>query len=132
LAEALGGKGMYDEALDIYRKMFAGNAEITTALEDGFEKAGYKGAARAVADLIAERQRKTGNIGDLPVSGIYLEAGEYELAIDWYEKAFENHSPNLPLIATPSFNPLHDESLRSNPWFQEVLRKMNLPVELKE
>jgi tetratricopeptide (TPR) repeat protein len=138
LAEALGGKGMYDEALDIYRKMFAGNAEYTKALEDGFEEAGYKGAFRALADLMAEHAeqlRKTGKgIQGFAwfLSEIYLEAGDYELAIDWKEKFYEYHNPNTPLIGMPRLNPLHDEALRSSPRFQELLRKMNLPVDEEE
>ena len=60
LAQMLGQKGMYDEQLAINRKILAYDAELTTALEDGFEKAGHKGAYRAVADLMAERYGKPG------------------------------------------------------------------------
>ncbi|MFC2161843.1 protein kinase [Acidobacteriota bacterium] len=125
-------KGMYDEALAIYREMWADDAEVAAAIEAGFEKAGYKGAARAVAGLLAERYARGENIGAQRISGIYKEAGDYELAIDWLEKAFENHEPNMPYIGMPSFDPLRDESLRSYPRFQDLLHKMNLPVDEKE
>jgi pentatricopeptide repeat protein len=125
IGNAYAAKGMYDEALAIYRKMYADDAELTEALEDGFKKAGYKGAARAVADLMAER-----SAWRMGIANTYLSAGEYELAIDWYEKAYEEHDPNMVLIGMPK-GP-HDESLRSNPRFQELLRKMNLPVDEKE
>jgi TolB-like protein/predicted Ser/Thr protein kinase len=131
LADALGGKGMYDEAFATFRKMFPNNAEIAAALEDGFEKAGYEGAYRAVADHFAEGYTGWG-IGELFISNIYLKAGDYELAIDWIEKAYEYHNPNLPLIGIPKLNPLHNEALRSNQRFQELLRKMNLPVDEKK
>ena len=42
LGLALSAKGMYDEALAIYRRVYADDAELTKALEDGFEKVGYR------------------------------------------------------------------------------------------
>ena len=55
---------------------------------------------------------------------IYLIAGDYDLAIDWLEKAYEVRSPNLPYITEPFCDPL-----RTYPRFQELLRKMNLSVD---
>ena len=128
MAEELWAKGKYDEALAIYRKILADDAELTAALEDGFKKASYKGAARAVADLRAERYGKPGKSERaMTISGIYQQAGDYDLAIDWLEKAYEEHDPSLPYIGHPSNDPL-----RSYPRFQDLLRKMNLPVDEKE
>jgi tetratricopeptide (TPR) repeat protein len=128
LAGVLGEKGMYDEQLAIYRRVYADDAELTAALEDGFEKADYKGAYRAVADLIAERYGKPGkSVRAQYIAGWYRHAGDYDLAIDWFEKAYEEHDPNLPYIGGPYTDPLH-----SYPRFQELLRKMNLPVDEKE
>ena len=128
LAEALGAKGMYDEQLAYYRKRYADDAELTKALEDGFEEAGYKGAYRALADLMAEWYGKPGkSVYAIDISFHYLNAGDYDLAIDWLEKAYEEHEPHMPYIGMPTYDPL-----RSDPRFQELLRKMNLPLELKE
>jgi TolB-like protein/Flp pilus assembly protein TadD len=127
LAEALGEKGMYDEALAIYRRVYADDAELTKALEDGFEKAGYKGAHRALADLKAEWYGKPGkSVVALGIAWNYFRAGAYDLAIDWFEKAYEDHNPMLPYISG------RRDPLRSYPRFQELLRKMNLPVDEKE
>jgi TolB-like protein/predicted Ser/Thr protein kinase len=128
LANMLGQKGMYDEQLAINRKILAYDAELTTALEDGFEKAGHKGAYRAVADLMVEWYGKPDkSVPAFVISANYLDAGEYDLAIDWLEKAYEEHDPNLPYITVPSWDPL-----RSYPRFQGLLRKMNLPEDEKE
>jgi len=128
VAKNLDSKGMHDEALAIYRERYADDAERTKALEDGFEKAGYKGAYRALADLEAEWYGKPGNRGRAQgVATWYLIAGDYDLAIDWFEKAYEDHSPNLPYIGEPSKDPL-----RPYPRFQALLRKMNLPVDEQE
>ncbi|NOR12045.1 MAG: protein kinase, partial [Candidatus Aminicenantes bacterium] len=128
LAIVHGQKGMYDEQLAIYRKILAYDAELTTALEDGFEKASYKGAYRSIADLKAEWYGKPSkSVSAVDISNTYLDAGDYDLAIDWLEKAYEEHEPNLPYIGMPFYDPL-----RSYPRFQNLLRKMNLPVDEKE
>jgi hypothetical protein len=44
--------------------------------------------------------------------------------MDWLEKAFKVRDPNLPGIA---YQPLSDP-LRSDPRFQDLLRRMNLPT----
>jgi tetratricopeptide (TPR) repeat protein len=127
LAAALGEKGMYDEALAIYRKIYADDAELTAALEDGFEKAGYKGAFRALADLKAEWYGKPSkSVIALDIAWDYFRADDYDLAIDWFEKAYEEHAPLLPYISGQG------DPLRSYPRFQDLLRKMNLPVDEKD
>jgi TolB-like protein/predicted Ser/Thr protein kinase len=128
LARALGRKGMHDEQLAFYRNQCADDAERTKALEDGFEKASYKGAYRALADLMAEWYGKPGkSVKTWDISEHYFYAGDYDLAIDWLEKAYEEHDPNMPYIGNPDNDPL-----RSYPRFQDLLRRMNLPVEEKE
>jgi len=122
LADALGEKGMYNEELAIWRRIYADDAELSMALDDGFEKAGYKGAYRALADLKVEWYGNPGkSIAAKEIAYDYNKAGDYDLAIDWFEKAYEEHDPNLPYMIMLG-NPL-----RSNPRFQELLRKMNLP-----
>jgi hypothetical protein len=55
-------------------------------------------------------------------------AGENAQALDWIEKDLEEHSPIMPYLD----NMVEFESLRSEPRFQALLRKMNLPVDDKE
>jgi Tfp pilus assembly protein PilF len=130
LTNVLGEKGMYDEVLAIVRKAYAYDAELTKALEDGFNEAGHKGAARAVADLQADRYGKPGkNVSALDIADLYRAADEYDLAIDWLEKAYEEHDLSLLYIGGSYSDPL---PLRSNPRFQDLLRKMNLPVDVDE
>jgi tetratricopeptide (TPR) repeat protein len=128
LASTLGLKGMHDEQLALIRKFMAFDAEYSAALEEGFEEAGNKAAYRALADLMAEWYGKPGKralAGE--IAGLYLYAGEYDLAIDWLEKAYEDHRPGLRHLGMPRWDPL-----RSYPRFQDLLRKMNLPVDVKE
>ncbi len=58
----------------------------------------------------------------------YLDAGDYNRSIDWLERAFEVRDPNLPYIG---FQPLWDP-LRSDSRFQDLLRRMGLPLHEKK
>jgi TolB-like protein/predicted Ser/Thr protein kinase len=117
-------KGMHDEAFVIYQKLCSSDAELTWALEGGFEKAGHKGAYRAIADLWVEWYGKPGkSVYAMDIFDSYFIAGNYDLALDWLEKAYEEYDPNLPYLGVPFYDPL-----RSYPRFQDLLRKMNLPT----
>jgi tetratricopeptide (TPR) repeat protein len=124
LAKTLGIKGMHDKQLALIRKFFAYDAEFTAALEAGFKEADYQGAYRALADLMAEWYEKPGKRAHAgEISELYLSAGDYDLAIDWFEKTYEKHDPSLRYLGLPQYDPL-----RSDPRFQDLLRKMNLPT----
>jgi hypothetical protein len=47
--------------------------------------------------------------------------------LDWLEKAYEDYDPSMLYLGLPYYDPL-----RSYPRFQELLRKMNLPLDEKE
>lgn len=118
-------KGMQDELLTYQRQSYS--PEFLVELERGLERGGYEGAQRAIADLLASRYGKPGRrVRAHVIAYQYLAAGDYEQAIDWFEKSYEEHDPNLPYIGKPSCDPL-----RSYPRFQELLRKIGLPSDDK-
>jgi TolB-like protein len=129
LQDAYIAKGMRDEQLAIQRARIALDPERVAAFERGLAEGGYEGAQRGIADVLAARYGKYGKwtYGGLGIANRYLDAGDYDLAIDWLEKAYEEHDPNLPYIGMPLYAPLS-----SNPRFQDLLRRMNLPVDERE
>ena len=52
----------------------------------------------------------------------YQDGGDYQRAIDWLEEAYEVRDPNLPYLGTSNNDPL-----RSDPRYQDLARRMNLP-----
>ncbi len=50
---------------------------------------------------------------------------EYDNSLDWLEKAYEIHDPNLPYLATGT---MYLDSLYNNPRFIAILDQMNLPM----
>lgn len=120
---------MRDEQLAIQRARIALDLERVAAFERGLEEGGYEGAQRAIANLLAARYGKPGK-WVFDAHGIalrYLDAGDYDQAIDWCEKAYEEHSVSIFYLGLPLYDPL-----RSYPRFQDLLRKIGLPVDDKE
>ncbi len=119
-------KGMRDEHLALQRELIAGDPERLAAFEQGLAEAGYEGAQRRVAGLLAARYEKSGGIGfSMPwvIAAWYVFAGDYDRSIEWLEKGFEVRDPGLVYVKKKNiFDPL-----RSDPRFQDLLRRMNLP-----
>jgi tetratricopeptide (TPR) repeat protein len=126
---SLFAKGMRHEWLAHQRERIARDPELLEAFEEGLAEAGHEGAFRRLGDLLAARLDEAGGIvapGGVDANYIakhYLYAGDFDRAMDWIEKAFETHDPNMPYITT---DPIYDP-LRSDPRFQDLLRRMNLP-----
>lgn len=116
-------KGMYAEALEIWKSSYAakGDTEAVEALELGFAEGGYRGALRRVAETLTERS-KTRYVTPWQIATLYTRAGMNKEAIDWLEKAFQAHDQNMPYI---SVDPIFDD-LRREPRFRDLLRHMNL------
>ncbi len=74
------------------------------------------------AETLAARSRTT-YVGPRSVATWYARAGENDRALEWLERAYEARDPNLVYIGV---QPLFD-SVRDDPRFQDLLRRMNLP-----
>jgi len=125
LKSAYHHKGMYEEAVEIWKRSFVakGDREAEEALARGYAEAGYSGALSHVAEMLIERSRTT-FVTPWQIGTLYTRAGKNDEALEWIEKAFEAHDPNMPYI---SVDPIFDD-LRDNPRFQDLLRRMNLPA----
>jgi len=122
LMTALFAEGLYDEALALEKERCAGDAELLDALERGYAEWGYRGAWKRLADAHAARFGKPGGIQTYHLANLYLQSGDKERALEWLEKAYAEHNRNMPYIT------LHFDSLRSDPRFQDLVRRMKLPV----
>ena len=124
LRDAFHAKGRYDEALAEWKAMFAaeGERELEEALERGYADGGYREAMRRAAETWSARSRTT-FVPPIALARLFAFAGERERVLEWLEKAYEVRDPNLPGIGVI---PLFD-SLRDDPRFQDLLRRMNLP-----
>ncbi len=124
LIYALHHLGRYEEAMAETTADFAtrGDTEVVEALERGYADAGYEAAMRSAAEVFVARSRTT-YVSSMHVLQLFDRAGDKEKALEWLEKAFEEHNPNMPYIGTLPWS----DSLRDDPRFQDLLRRMNFP-----
>ena len=99
-----------------------------TIIRKIYKKEGYGAALTALGELM--EYRKKNDIEYVPawnLCTIYLRAGEHDRSLKWLEKAFEEHSVNMPSINTdPIFDPIKD-----HPRFMAVHEKMKFPESIK-
>ena len=126
LSRVHGLKGMLEESLAWERTFLAAiqDREGERALTEGYEEAGYEGAMRRMGDLFAARARKT-HTTTFTAATYYLRAGDIDLFFDWLDKAFEARDPRLPYTVS---GPLGREHVRDDPRFQDLRRRLNLPL----
>jgi serine/threonine protein kinase/tetratricopeptide (TPR) repeat protein len=115
-------KSMYKEATAEFEKAVAISPRNTEALL-------WVGCAYAVTGRRAEAQRVLNQLNDLSKqkyvpawskAGIYMCLGEKDKAFEWLEKSYEERSL-IEIKVGPGWDPL-----RSDPRFQDLLRRMNL------
>jgi TolB-like protein len=87
--------------------------------DQGFSAA-YEELAHRIEKFASDKPKLS-----LQVASAYFCANKPDKAMDWLEKAYEIHDPNLPMIATRMFN---FDPLFNNPRFIEIVKKMNLPL----
>jgi len=129
LGTAYHQKGMYKEALEQKKTYYEsiGLEEVAKALTRGYEKAGYQGAWNSAAKMLEELSKVT-YVLPWYIAESYAFTGNKEKALDWLEKGWEIDGNIAYIGVMPDFVDL----LRDEPRYQELLRKMNLPVDEKE
>jgi TolB-like protein/Tfp pilus assembly protein PilF/predicted Ser/Thr protein kinase len=122
-------KGMEREAFEaakVFARVTYNDPRIEAALDEDYAQGGYAEAMKRVAEALIARLPE---VFCLPsdIASFYIMAGEKDKAIEWLEKGLEIHDPALPYIGIPCY-----DDIRSDPRFQDILRKIGLPVNEKE
>ena len=122
-------KGMHKEALETWKRSYVANKDLRAveAISRGEQKGGYEGALENLAQYLINRSDSV-FVTPWRLGTIYVRAGMEDEAIDWLEKAYYAHDSNMPYIGVdPIFEPLLD-----NPRFIDLLKRMNLPYEIRK
>ncbi|TFG40982.1 MAG: hypothetical protein E4H43_04965 [Bacteroidia bacterium] len=120
-------KGMEEEAFEAIKAFMVAiyqDPRLEAALEEGYAHGGYAEAMKRGAESLIARLPETFSLPN-DIGNFYLAAGEKDKAIEWLEKGFEIHDPVSPYL---SCFPIYDD-IRPDPRIQDLLRRMNLPVE---
>jgi serine/threonine protein kinase/tetratricopeptide (TPR) repeat protein len=117
-------KGMYDEAVAEARNYFAaiGEPQFADALGSVRGQTAYRTAMRRLGEAMAA-QSKRRHVPATRIARMFAHAGDKNSAMEWLERAYQTRES--PLIRLAVFWDWDD--LRSDPRFQDLLRRMNLP-----
>ena len=123
-------KGMQKEAVAELRTSLSlgGKKDLVPIVEQKYLSSGYPGAKKTflwgdIKEL--ERRAKAGRLSSysLQIAADYALLGEKSEAFEWLEKGFQERGVHLMYLkADDSF-----EALRSDPRFEDLLRRMALP-----
>lgn len=122
LAGAYNDIGDYDRWFELWKKTTSWDNEVVSAIEKKFREHGYFSAIEEIIN-VNEEAAKEGHISIVAQARRYYILRKYEKALEWLERGYEIHDPNMPYITTfATFDQLKD-----NPRFIELLKKMKLP-----
>jgi serine/threonine protein kinase/TolB-like protein/Tfp pilus assembly protein PilF len=124
LACALGQKGRLAEAREGFQKAVAleQNPWTVGQLARAYALSGNPGDARKGLSTLEEQWRR-GHIGAYNIATVYAGLGEKDQAFAWLERAYEDRTY---WMAGLKVDPQLD-TLRSDPRFRDLLRRMNFP-----
>jgi len=117
-------RGMYDEALAAAKGYFSatGEREFADGLGTGRDEATYRAAMNRVGKLMAA-QSKRRHVPANRIARMFAHSADKNSAIQWLEISYQRKES--PMIRLAVFWDWDD--LRSDPRFQDLLRRMNLP-----
>jgi len=118
-------KGDYQQAIDQLQKATSVSPNVPLMLAGlGYALAVAKrtSEARAILNQLLEESKKQ-YVAPFYVGLVYTGLGEKEKAMDWLEKAYDDRSNGLVFLKVDP----EVDTLRSNPRFKELLRKMHFP-----
>jgi serine/threonine-protein kinase len=111
--------GMYEETYEaaVANQTGRGRPEAVAALEAGYADGGFTGAMSALAQW---KEEQLGYCSSFNLAA----AGKNREALDCLELHFEEFNPDMPYISVQ----VDYRTLRNEPRFQELLRRLNLPT----
>ena len=111
-------KGMYEESILAYQKR---RGDLGVRNIYAYALPGKRDESLGIIEEMKELWRR-GDIAAYPIARVYAGLGEEDLVLEWLEKSLGRREPFMVrLNVDPSF-----DSLRSNPRFKSLLKKMNL------
>jgi tetratricopeptide (TPR) repeat protein len=126
LAEGYEGSGQTLHAIPEYQKaveLSQGDQDAIAALAHAYAATGRKAEAQKILHEFL-RQSETSYVSPYMIATVYVSLGNKDNAFEYLEKAYQERSSDLPYFL--KFD-LRVDSLRSDPRFQDLMRRMNFP-----
>ena len=126
LAVGYDGLGQRLDAVSEYQKaveLSHGDTDTTAGLAHAYIATGKRAEAEKIlSDLLGQSREKY--VSPYMIATIYAGLGNKEKAFDFLEKAYQERSPDIPYFLKAD---LRIDNLRSDPRFQDLLRRVGLP-----
>jgi TolB-like protein len=129
LASALGITGKNDEAFKEWLRFLSleGDEELAQELGSAAKNVSNPDdPGRKLAHITLryyQRKAKSQYVAAITMALAYMDLGDKDKMFEWLNKAYDERSTDLyPIALYPNFEPLHSE-----PRFQDLVRRMNLP-----
>jgi TolB-like protein/Flp pilus assembly protein TadD len=118
-------KEMYQEAVEVAKLVYStkGENKMVDILTKEYIDGGYKHAMERMAEAYII-QKDTAYVTPWQIATLYTRASSKAEALEWLERAYEEHDPNMPYL---SADPIFDE-ISGDPRFIKILSDMNLPI----
>ncbi len=117
--------GMYQQAIAEFEKggtLSGGNPQIKSGLGLAYGLSGRRADALRILDQLNE-QSERGYVSPFSIAVVYAGLGEKDRTLAWLEKAYEVRANEMVYIKTE----LIFDNLRSDPRFQDLLRRIGIP-----
>jgi serine/threonine protein kinase/Tfp pilus assembly protein PilF len=99
-------------------------ADFAAALNACFRSGGWQDALRkGIAILLAQRNAKTHYVFPYQIARLYADLGDKDHAFEWLNTAYQEHDAGLIALRTD----FTLDSLRSDPRYTELVRKIGFP-----
>ena len=118
------GLGQYSDAVSEYQKAVTfSQGEIRSPDWHGYAGKGRRvDTEKILADLL--RQSKRNYVSPYMIATVYVDLGQKDKAFEFLEKAYQERSPDVPYFLKAD---LRLDPIRSEPRFQDLLRRVGLP-----
>ena len=118
--------GQYSDALSEYQKAVTvsqGDTDTIAGLAHGYAGMSRRvDAEKILADLL--RQSKRNYVSPYMIATVYVDLAQKDKAFEFLEKADLERSPDVPYFLKAD---LRLDPIRSDPRFQDLLRRVGLP-----
>jgi adenylate cyclase len=117
-------KEMFHEAVEVAKRVYTARREerMVEILTEEYIEGDYKSVMEKLAEAYIVK-KDTAYVTPWQIATLYTRASNEEKALEWLEKAYEEHDDNMYSI---SADPIFDE-IREHPRYQKLLNKMGLP-----
>ncbi len=129
LGYAYWGEHRYPEAIQEWKaaSQLEGDKdymEWASAMDAGYHAGGWPAALRKGIEVYLAQRKQSGTyISPYQIAATYADLGDKDHAFQWLSTAYQEHDTNLIQLRTD----FTMDSLRSDPRYAELVRKMNFP-----